>query len=98
MRPCAFRFYACGDVVLDQFAGSGKTILAAEKVGRIAFGIEYEPQTRSNSSDAPHHRCLRPVAGHSQPKSATAHRATIAFGGEGGFGGRIAAGPESGHA
>jgi hypothetical protein len=86
-------------VLLDQFAGLGTTILAAEKVGRIAFGIEYEPpQTRSNSSDAPHHRRLRPVAGHSQPKSATAHRATIAFGGEGGYGGRIAAGPESGHA
>jgi DNA modification methylase len=34
---------ARGDVVLDQFAGSGTTILAAEKVGRIGFGIEYEP-------------------------------------------------------
>jgi DNA modification methylase len=33
---------ARGDVVLDQFAGSGTTILAAEKVGRIGFGIEYE--------------------------------------------------------
>jgi DNA modification methylase len=32
-----------GDGVLDQFAGSGTTILAAEKVGRIGFGIEYEP-------------------------------------------------------
>jgi DNA modification methylase len=32
-----------GDVVLDQFAGSGTTILAAEKVGRIGFGVEYEP-------------------------------------------------------
>ena len=34
---------ARGDVVLDQFAGSGTTILAAEKVGRIGFGMEYEP-------------------------------------------------------
>jgi DNA modification methylase len=34
---------ARGDRVLDQFAGSGTTILAAEKVGRIGFGIEYEP-------------------------------------------------------
>lgn len=34
---------ARGDVVLDQFAGSGTTILAAEKVGRVGFGIEYEP-------------------------------------------------------
>jgi DNA modification methylase len=32
-----------GDVVLDQFAGSGTTILAAERVGRIGFGVEYEP-------------------------------------------------------
>ena len=32
-----------GDVVLDQFAGSGTTILAAEKVGRIGFGVEYAP-------------------------------------------------------
>ena len=35
---------ARGDVVLDQFAGSGTTLLAAEKVGRKAFGIEYEPR------------------------------------------------------
>jgi DNA modification methylase len=34
---------ARGDAVLDQFAGSGTTILAAEKVGRIGFGIEFEP-------------------------------------------------------
>jgi hypothetical protein len=32
-----------GDAVLDQFAGSGTTILAAEKVGRVGFGVEYEP-------------------------------------------------------
>jgi DNA modification methylase len=34
---------ARGDIVLDQFAGSGTIFLAAEKVGRIGFGIEYEP-------------------------------------------------------
>jgi DNA modification methylase len=34
---------ARGDVVLDQFADSGTTILAAEKVGRVGLGIEYEP-------------------------------------------------------
>jgi DNA modification methylase len=32
-----------GGVVLDSFLGSGTTILAAEKVGRTGFGIEYEP-------------------------------------------------------
>jgi DNA modification methylase len=35
---------ARGEVVLDQFAGSGTTILAAEKVGRTGFGMEYEPR------------------------------------------------------
>jgi DNA modification methylase len=33
-----------GDVVLDQFCGSGTLILAAEKVGRVGFGLEYEPR------------------------------------------------------
>jgi hypothetical protein len=33
---------ARGDLVLDQFMGSGTTILAAEKIGRVAIGIEYE--------------------------------------------------------
>jgi hypothetical protein len=89
-------FTGRGDVVLDQFAGSG--ILAAEKVGRIAFGIEYEPQTRSNSSDAPQHRRLRPAAAQSHPESATDPKAATAFGGEGARGGQIAADPESGHA
>jgi len=32
-----------GDVVLDQFLGSGTLFLAAEKVGRVGYGIEYEP-------------------------------------------------------
>jgi DNA modification methylase len=35
---------ARADVVLDQFVGSGTTILAAEKVARVACGIEYEPR------------------------------------------------------
>ncbi|WP_137113386.1 DNA methyltransferase [Mesorhizobium sp. GR13] len=35
---------ARADLVLDSFMGSGTTILAAEKVGRRAFGIEYEPR------------------------------------------------------
>lgn len=34
---------ARGDAVLDPFMGSGTTLLAAEKVGRVSFGIEYEP-------------------------------------------------------
>jgi DNA modification methylase len=35
---------ARGDIVLDQFCGSGTTILAAEKIGRVARCIEYEPR------------------------------------------------------
>ena len=37
-------FTVPGDVVLDPFMGSGTTILAAEKVGRRAYGIEIDPQ------------------------------------------------------
>lgn len=33
-----------GGIVLDAFAGSGTVFLAAEKVGRIAYGIEFEPR------------------------------------------------------
>ncbi len=35
---------ARGDAVLDQFAGSGTIFLAAEKVGRIAYGMEIDPR------------------------------------------------------
>jgi len=34
---------ARGDVVLDNFSGVGSTILAAEKVGRVCYGIEIDP-------------------------------------------------------
>ena len=35
---------ARGEIVLDSFLGSGSTLLAAERVGRICYGLELEPQ------------------------------------------------------
>jgi hypothetical protein len=39
MRDCTSK----GDVVLDPFLGSGTAVMAAEKIGRRCFGLEYEP-------------------------------------------------------
>lgn len=33
-----------GEVVLDLFAGSGTTIIAAEQNGRAAYCMEYDPR------------------------------------------------------
>ncbi len=33
-----------GDIVLDGFAGSGTTLIAAEKTGRIGYGLELDPR------------------------------------------------------
>ncbi len=39
MRDCT----AKGELVLDPFLGSGTTVMAAEKIGRVCFGLELEP-------------------------------------------------------
>ena len=35
---------AFGDVVLDLFLGSGTTLIAAERMGRVCYGLELEPR------------------------------------------------------
>jgi DNA modification methylase len=40
MKDCTRRH----DIVLDTFCGSGTTVLAAERVGRRAYGLELEPR------------------------------------------------------
>jgi hypothetical protein len=39
MRDCSRK----GDVVLDPFAGTGATIMAAERIGRCGYGLEFDP-------------------------------------------------------
>lgn len=39
MRDCSSN----RDLILDPFLGSGTTVMAAEKIGRLCFGLEYEP-------------------------------------------------------
>jgi DNA modification methylase len=49
MKPVALFEYLMvnstlpGEVVLDTFAGSGTTVIAAERTGRRAFAVELDP-------------------------------------------------------
>jgi len=35
---------ARGEIVLDAFLGSGTTVIAAERTGRVCFGLELDPR------------------------------------------------------
>jgi tRNA G10 N-methylase Trm11 len=41
MRDCTGR----RDIVLDPFLGSGTSVIAAEKVGRLCYGLEIDPSS-----------------------------------------------------
>ena len=65
-----------GDIVLDTFCGSGTALLAAERVGRRGFGVEFEPRfvdvairrwqafTRKDAVHVASERCFDEVAAH----------------------------------
>ena len=44
LRPLVRRFCPPGGTVLDPFLGSGSTLIAAERQGRVCFGVELEPK------------------------------------------------------
>lgn len=50
MKPIALLAYQIansskeGDVVLDSFLGSGSTLVAAEQMGRVCYGLELDPR------------------------------------------------------
>jgi DNA modification methylase len=39
IRDCTSR----GDIILDPFLGSGTTVIAAERTGRVCYGMELDP-------------------------------------------------------
>ena len=39
LRDCS----CCGEIVLDAFLGSGTTLIAAERTGRVCRGLELDP-------------------------------------------------------
>ncbi len=44
VEPCVLAGSACGDTVLDPFAGSGTVGVVCEKTGRDFIGIELNPE------------------------------------------------------
>ena len=45
LAECAmFNSSADGSIVFDGFLGSGTTLIAAEKTGRVCYGMEIDPK------------------------------------------------------
>jgi DNA modification methylase len=71
-----------GDIVIDTFAGSGTTILAAERVGRRAFALDIEPRfvdvairrwqkfTGKDAMHVPSTRCFDDIGSYRSDQSA----------------------------
>jgi site-specific DNA-methyltransferase (adenine-specific) len=63
LQPLIAAFSAPGAVVLDPFAGSGSTLIAARKLGRHFIGIEIDPAYHAVASARLARRARRPESG-----------------------------------